>query len=506
MRASSHARRSPRPVLDRRRAGVLLHPTSLPGPRESGELGPEARRFVDFLVDIGASVWQVLPLGPPHEDLSPYAVQSAHAGDPRLIALDDLASWGWLPEAPQGDAGERASALGAAMRRFEDGAGEEARAEFEGFLRENAAWLEDYVLFQTLREAHGLAPWWEWSAPLRDRDSDALARARERHAATLARHRFEQFVFHRQWRALKAYANERGVLLFGDMPIFTAHDSADVWAAREFFQLDDEGHPTVVAGTPPDYFSETGQFWGNPLYDWARLRADGYQWWCERVATQLQFFDLLRVDHFRGFEACWEIPAGAESAMEGRWVKAPGEELFEVLERELDPLPLVAEDLGYITEEVYALRDRFGLPGMRILQFAFDSGADNPYLPHNHVANCVVYTGTHDNDTTLGWFRALSPKARRYVCAYLDIRERDMPGALVRSAFASVARLAVVPMQDVLGLGSEHRLNTPGVAGGNWRWRFSWDQMPAGTEEWLRRLLALYGRSEEQVPSDTGGS
>ncbi|NIR31809.1 MAG: 4-alpha-glucanotransferase [Gammaproteobacteria bacterium] len=492
---SPHARRTSCPVLDRRRAGILLHPTSLPGPREGGELGREARRFVDFLVDVGASVWQMLPLGPPHEDLSPYAVQSAHAGNPRLIALDDLAAWGWVEHVPEGEAVDRGSCLGAAMQGFVEVAGEETRAEFQRFVRENAAWLEDYILFQALREAHGLAPWWEWPALLRDRESGALARAREQHAETLARHRFEQFVFHRQWRALRSYANERGVLLFGDMPIFTAHDSADVWAAREYFRLDDEGRPVVVAGTPPDYFSATGQFWGNPLYDWARLRADDYRWWRERVATQLQFFDLLRVDHFRGFEACWEIPAGAESATEGRWVKAPGEELFAVLQRELDPLPLVAEDLGYITEEVHALRVRFGLPGMRILQFAFDGGADNPYLPHNHVPDCVVYTGTHDNDTSLGWFQSLAPEARKYVCAYLAVSGRDMPAAFVRTAFASVARLAVVPMQDVLGLGSEHRLNTPGVAGGNWSWRFSWDQMPAGTRDWLRRLLALYGRT-----------
>lgn len=489
----TRARAQPTPVLDRRRAGILLHPTSLPGPRGSGEIGPHARRFVDWLEGCGASVWQVLPVGPPHEDLSPYQTQSVHAGNPCLISLDDLVTWGWLERTPQsGDA--RSACMRSAQRCFHEQAGREAQAELERFREQNAGWLEDYVLFQALREAHALAPWWEWSPPLRDREPQALARARSEHAPVLELHRFEQFVFRRQWQALKAYANERGVLLFGDMPIFVAHDSAEVWTERQYFRLDETGRPLVVAGTPPDYFSATGQFWGNPLYDWERLRAEGYRWWRERVATQLRLFDLLRVDHFRGFQACWEIPANAKNARAGRWVEAPGEELFATLARAFEPLPLVAEDLGYITEAVYALRDRFGLPGMKVLQFGFDGGADNPYLPHNHVGNCVVYTGTHDNDTTLGWFHQLSPQARARVCDYLDAGPDTMPWPLVRAALASVARLAVLPMQDVLGLGSAHRLNRPGVPDGNWRWRCPWERVDEDTEGRLRHLISLYGR------------
>ena len=475
-------------ILDKRRAGVLLHPTSLPG----GDLGPNAYRFADFLAQAGFSVWQMLPLGPTrHDDASPYNCLSAHAGNPRLVSPGRIGEWGWLEPATAGDGRE---ALHHAFRAFGSRASGEERAAYEAFRESEQAWLEDYALFEALRkEHHGLA-WWEWPPALRDRGPDALGQARARLAADIEEVRFEQFVFARQWRELKAYANERGVLLFGDMPIFVAHDSTEVWAHREYFLLDAAGQPLMVAGVPPDYFSATGQRWGNPLYDWERMRADGFRWWTIRLRTELQRFDLIRVDHFRGFEACWEIPAAAATAENGRWAKAPGRELFAALTRELGALPLVAEDLGFITPAVHALREQYGFPGMKILQFAFDSGPDNPYLPHNHSADCVVYTGTHDNDTTRAWFEDLPPEKQLAVVEYLGYRHEPMPWPLIRAALMSVARLAVLPLQDILGLGRGQRMNTPGTTSGNWRWRFEWDQLTEDVGAKLKRLIALYGR------------
>lgn len=488
----------PGAVLDRRRAGVLLHPTSLPPSRSGGVLGRPARRFVDFLAAAGVSVWQLLPLGPPHEDLSPYQAQSVHAGNPALIDVEQLAEWGWIeggagPDAPGEVEEYRRQRLAEARRRIVSQAGE-LHAELEAFRGRTAAWLDDFALFQSLREEAGGSAWWDWPAPLRDREPAALVAARERLAEAIAAHAFEQFVFFRQWQRLRAYAHERGVLLFGDLPIFVAHDSADVWANRDYFRLDERGQPVVIAGTPPDYFSRTGQKWGNPHYDWERMGEDGFQWWKARIASQLASFDLIRIDHFRGFEAFWEVPAEAPAASAGRWVKGPGSQLFDALRAHFGTLPLVAEDLGYITEDVYALRDRYGFPGMKVLQFAFDSGPDNPYLPHNHVRNCVVYSGTHDNNTTKGWYEELAAETRKAVRAYLGHPEEEMPWALLRTALRSVARLAILPMQDVLGLGAEHRLNVPGVSGGNWRWCFGWEQVTPAMERRLRELVRTYGR------------
>jgi 4-alpha-glucanotransferase len=478
-------------VLDRRAAGVLLHPTSLPG----ADLGPDALRFVDFLAEAGFGVWQMLPLGPTHNDLSPYHCLSARAGNARLISARWLVEDGWLDEseAEQPDARLR---LSRAQRRFAQQADSSTRAAFEEFAGANAAWLEDYALFEVLRKGQGSRPWWEWAAPLRDRDPQALAATRARVSDDLERVRFEQFVFARQWQRLRDYAHGKGVRLFGDMPIFVSRDSAEVWAHRDLFKLDADGQPTVVAGVPPDYFSATGQRWGNPLYDWERMRADGFAWWIGRFETELAHFDFVRVDHFRGFEACWEIPARDETAVNGSWVKVPGEELFDALVARFASLPLVAEDLGYITPEVRALRRRHGLPGMKVLQFAFDGGADNPYLPHNHSADSVVYTGTHDNDTSLGWFSGLTAEQQLRVTEYLGYAYEPMPQPLVRAALASVARLAIVPMQDVLLLGPGNRMNTPGTnSGGNWRWRFEWVQLTPEATAWFRRALAIYGRS-----------
>ncbi len=482
------------PVLDRRRAGILLHPTSLPGPREHGELGAEARRFVDFLADCSTSVWQVLPLGPTHDDGSPYQCLSAHAGNPDLIDFADLIARGWLP--PDVDTTDRAAGFARAWQGFQDHADAITWEQFKDFRHRHRHWVEDYALFMVLRRRYPDGSWADWPQPLRDRQPAALQRAREEEAAAVEQEVFIQYLFFQQWQALRGHAHARGVKLFGDMPIFVAYDSADVWAHRDLFKLDSEGRPEVVAGVPPDYFSATGQRWGNPHYHWERMAADGFRWWIERMGTQLELFDLVRIDHFRGFEACWEIPAGDETAEHGWWAKAPGEALLSRLFAVFGHLPLVAEDLGIITPEVEALRDRFGLPGMKILQFAFDDGPMNPYLPHNVVPNSVIYTGTHDNDTTLGWYRHNEDRLRPRLTDYLGCEPVDMPWPMIRLAMASVSRLAVVPMQDVLGLGSEHRMNVPGTSEGNWRWRFDWTMVPEETAGRLRHLVALFGRCD----------
>lgn len=482
-------------ALDRRRAGVLLHITSLPGDGPCGTLGDQAHRFVDWLAEAGLSVWQLLPVGPTYADQSPYQSPSAHAGNPRLIDLERLVHAGWLSAnwLPAADDGAHDAALKTAGQAFRQGGGLASPA-FKAFCQQHAYWLEDYVLFQALHDHHRTG-WWDWPAALRNRESDGLAAARDELGDELAQYRFEQFAFFSQWSELKRHANGRGILLFGDAPIFVAHDSAEVWANPEDFLLDDHGHTRVVAGVPPDYFSETGQRWGNPLYDWQALAEDDYRFWIDRLHTQLALFDLIRIDHFRGFEAYWEIPGEEPTAINGQWVAGPGDALFERLHAELgDQLPLVAEDLGIITPEVEGLRDRHGLPGMKILQFAFDGSPDNPYLPERHPENAVVYTGTHDNDTTVGWWQSLAPEEQARVRQVLGPDMADMPWGLIDAALASPSHLAVVPMQDLLALGSEHRMNTPGTTEGNWRWRFSWDAVPDGLAGELRRRLAASQR------------
>lgn len=485
----------------KRRAGILLHPTSLPESPGNGDLGKQAYNFIDFLANTGLSVWQMLPLGPPHEDLSPYQCQSVHAANPALICLELLVEKGWLnafhlPQLPQlQDAlNYRFARLKEARVGFKLHASATDKKAFEEFTEKNAFWLEDYALFRALKTDTRNAAWWEWDTALRDRKPQALHKAQKRLVELVEQHKFEQFVFFSQWLALKRYAHEKGVFLFGDMPIFVATDSADVWAQREYFRLDSKGHPTVVAGVPPDYFSATGQRWGNPHYNWEVMQADGFKWWIKRLETAQVLFDVIRIDHFRGFEACWEIPASDPVAINGKWVKAPGDELFTKLEK-ASTLPLVAEDLGVITEPVIKLRDKFGFPGMKILQFAFDSGPDNPYLPHNHIPNCVVYTGTHDNNTTLGWFKELPAATQQYMCEYLRTTPYEVPWNLIEVAFASVARLAIVPMQDILAADSDQRMNTPGTSEGNWRWRFNWSQLPVGISEKLKHWLKFYERT-----------
>jgi len=485
--------------FDRRRAGILLHPTSLPGTYGTGDLGPDAYRFIDWLVECGISVWQMLPVTPPGPGGSPYLSSSVHAGNAMLISLELLAREGWLEEHHlAGEASNHAqfrrAGLHKAWQGFVSNAKPQIRDAYEKFVDHQRHWLQDFALFQALHEVRDFEPWQDWPAGLRDRRPAALDAARQQLTEQIDSQYLQQFLFYWQWQALKAYAGERGVQLFGDMPIFVAADSAEVWMRPDYFDLDGEGHPNTVAGVPPDYFSSTGQHWGNPHYDWQRMREDDFQWWRDRISAALLLFDLVRIDHFRGFEAYWSIPGGEKTAENGHWVEAPGEELFASLRRHLGHLPLIAEDLGTLTEGVHELRRKFGLPGMRVLQFAFDGAPDNPYLPHNHDALSVVYTGTHDNDTTAGWFEALDVPAREYILEVLGQPGDEMPWALIRSAMASVAGLAVIPMQDVLGLGSEHRMNTPNTVTGNWQWQFEWGQINEGVTGRLRHLVGLYGR------------
>ncbi|VAX11032.1 4-alpha-glucanotransferase (amylomaltase) [hydrothermal vent metagenome] len=483
--------------IDRRRAGVLLHITSLPGLTATGDFGSAAKHFVDFLQSAGFSVWQTLPVGPTQTDGSPYQSSSVHAGNPRLISLEPLVARGWLDveileQGAVSDKHKRA-ALYAAWEKFNQDASKEASLALSSFIAEHHFWLQDYTLFQALHEEHQCG-WWEWPEQLRHREPLAMAQGRARLASKIDYLCFEQFLFFSQWLELKQYANERGIELFGDLPIFVAHDSAEVWANQEMFYLDETGQPSVVAGVPPDCFSELGQRWGNPIYRWDQMQEDGFTFWVDRMKTQLHMFDLIRIDHFRGFESYWEIPAEEEHAIRGRWVKAPGDELFKRLYEVYGSLPLVAEDLGIITPEVKAMREKYRLPGMKILQFAFSGDPDNPYLPYNQSTNAVVYTGTHDNDTSLGWYLSLNTEGRRYVDEYLGRSREIMPWPLIRCALASRARLAILPMQDILALDGRHRMNLPGTTEGNWNWRFSWDQIEPDLADRLRRRVEMYGR------------
>jgi len=480
-------------TLNQRRAGVLLHITSLP----AGNLGQDAYRFVDFLHEVGATVWQVLPLGITHDDKSPYQSLSAHAGNPDLICFKTLVAQGWLTEEENCEVCEghanihRGCVLSKVVSSFKTNATEAEKAEFLQFCITNHYWLDDFALFMVLRLKFNQKTWSDWEEDFKNRHLAALNDARFFLKTPIEIVKFEQFVFFKQWSALKTYANKRGVLLFGDMPIFVSYDSADVWANRKVFKLTPEGNMSVVAGVPPDYFSETGQRWGNPHYDWNYLQANGFNWWLKRMQTQAALFDIVRIDHFRGLEAAWEISADEPTAMNGEWTKAAGEELLTAIYTKFK-VNLVAEDLGIITEEVDALRLKFNLAGMKILQFAFNGEVDNPYLPKNHVVNGVVYTGTHDNDTIRGWVQKLTLEERAWICKTLNIDEdADIAAALMQSALESVANLAILPMQDILGLDSASRMNTPGTTTGNWQWHFDWQQLsPAKVSriaQWIKQ-------------------
>ena len=487
-------------ILNKRRAGILLHITSLPGSGSQGDLGKDAYNFVNFLHDSGVTVWQTLPLGMPHANGSPYQCLSAHAGNPTLIDIEGLVKLGWLQLSEHCDSCQGLSAFNKsclvekAYQGFLACAAHHDWDDFTLFCQEKAFWLDDFALFMVLRNEYNQKCWNQWSENLKEREPKALRDARHRLSSGIESIKFEQYVFFRQWMELKAYANKHGVLLFGDIPIFVSYDSSDVWANRENFKLDDTGEMSVVAGVPPDYFSATGQRWGNPHYDWKYLKKTGFNWWLERMGTQIEQFDILRIDHFRGLEAAWEIPTNEPTAQNGQWVKAPGKSLLNAINTQFGTIPLVAEDLGIITDEVEALRDSFKLPGMKILQFAFGSGPDNPYLPDHYERNSVVYTGTHDNDTTLGWLRTINEDEKNYIYNYLGNPAIPLHCALLQAALASVANLAIIPMQDILELGSEHRMNIPGTTEGNWNWRFQWDQLSSEQVGRFTYLVGLFNR------------
>jgi 4-alpha-glucanotransferase len=503
-----------------RRSGILLHPTSLPSPGGIGDLGTEASRFIDFLEEAGNKLWQVLPVNPTGYGDSPFQCFSASAGNPLLISLEKLAEQGVLSPADlehrpvfpsdKVDYGAvlrfKIPILTKAAQTFLKRAEGGEHRDFERFCQANAHWLDDYALFMICKNAHDGVSWTEWAADIAARDPRALQDWTVRFAAEIDVIKYSQFEFFRQWRALRSYAHEHGIRIIGDIPIYVAHDSADVWANRELFSLGPQGNPTKVAGVPPDYFSATGQLWGNPLYNWNLLKSTGYRWWIERFRAALEFYDIVRIDHFRGFEAYWEVPASECTAMNGCWVKGPGVELFSALQQEFGELPIIAENLGVITAEVEQIRHQFGFPGMAILEFAFGNDPQGPsFRPHNYVRNLVAYTGTHDNDTTLGWWKSEGTtdsirtsedvlKEHAFAKTYLGCGNEPINWVMIRAVLASVADTAVIPLQDVLGLGSEARMNLPGTSRGNWRWRFQPGALSSELAKRLRELTNAYDR------------
>ncbi len=498
-----------------RSSGVLLHPTSLPGPHGSGDLGDDAYRFVDWLVSAGQQLWQILPLGEIGTGNSPYMSSSAFAGNLLMVNLAELGKRGWLDDEDlaedptedladlSGDAHRidfasaipfRMERLARAAVRFGQLAGPAELEDFAGFCQRHAAWLDDYALYMTLSAKTGTGDWSTWDPDVRNRVGATLSMVADEHAQDIVFWKFGQWCFARQWAALKAYANDRGVLIIGDAPIFVSYSSADVWARPELFELDELGHMINVAGVPPDLFTTDGQRWGNPLYRWSVHASDGYEWWVERIRRTFDLVDIVRIDHFRGFAAHWAIPASEPTAVRGVWQPGPGRGLFDAIHAALGPLPIIAEDLGVITPDVVELRKAFNLPGMSILQFAFGNDASNTYLPHHHEHDTVVYTGTHDNDTSVGWWASLSDDVRGHVRDYLATDGSDIHWDFVRAACASVADTSIYPLQDVLGLGAAHRMNFPGQSTGHWGWRFTWEQVLPRQTDLLKQLCSLYNR------------
>jgi 4-alpha-glucanotransferase len=502
-----------------RKSGILLHPTSLPGPYGMGEIGPSARQFIQTLQQAGQRYWQVLPLGPTGYADSPYQALSTFAGNPMLISFDDLMEDGLLKREELGGVPDfsvqrveygpvlefRQGVLNQVCKCFSRRASAGLKDEFKDFCQKEAGWLEDYALFVALKEENELRPWIEWAPEFVHREPEALKAFAKEKGSDIRRAKLRQFLFSRQWHRLRTVAEAHEVQLIGDIPIFVAHDSADVWANQERFHLDGTGHPTVVAGVPPDYFSATGQLWGNPLYRWDVHQQNGYEWWLNRMRHMLSQVDIVRIDHFRGFAAYWEIPADEDTAMNGKWVEAPGEDLFSVLQRELGETPVIAEDLGVITEDVDALRDHFDLPGMRILQFSFADDLKPHLKPEGFPVNCIVYTGTHDNDTTVGWFwreagvsnteTAEDIEAERQkVLETVHTDGSQIHWDLIALAHRLAPHTAMVPLQDVMGLGSEARMNVPGRMDGNWAWRFDWTDLRPGDLQRLRDITEWAGR------------
>lgn len=502
-------------MLFQRSSGILLHPTSFPSQHGIGDLGKAAYEFIDFLERSGQKLWQILPLGPTTDEHSPYIMNySTFAGNPLMINLEGLVEEGLL------EAGEikpldvdnlkrvnfdqviphKTAYLKKAYERFKKNSSSHLHAKFEGFCKKQQVWLDDYGLFMALLEANHAKAWNYWEPALAHRDPDALKAKREELQEPILYQKFLQFLFFEQWEQLRKYANDKGIKIIGDISIYVCHNSVDVWANPKIFQLNPETlEPTYVAGVPPDFFSETGQLWGNPIYNWDELKKTNFEWWIERFKTTLEYADYVRIDHFRAFEAYWQIPAGEENAMKGEWIKAPGFEFFEKLKQALGNLPVLAEDLGVITPEVEELRDHFQFPGMKILQFAFGGHSDSVHLPHHYPQNCLVYTGTHDNDTALGWWESAGSDIKQHFAKYLGYSSPDEiqepHWVLIRLALSSVASLAVIPLQDILGLGHESRMNDPSINAGNWRWRYeSSDLLTSELSDRLLKLNQLYQR------------
>ncbi len=494
-----------------RSGGVLLHPTSLPGRYGMGDLGQEAYGFVDWLTSTGCKLWQILPLGPTGYGDSPYQCFSAFAGNPYLISIDGLIEIGLLTDADVADMPAfnasrvdfgtlipwKLDLLQTAFSRLPS-MPDSFRKEFKRFCKDNASWLDDYALFMSIKEANGGGAWRGWDEAIRRRKPAAMEKARTEYAESVQRYSFYQLLFFRQWNKLRAYAHQKGITIIGDIPIFIAYDSADAWANPKLFFLDADGLPTVVAGVPPDYFSATGQLWGNPLYKWSAHKKTGYEWWIERFRSVLSLVDIVRLDHFRGFAGYYEIPFGSPTAETGRWVTGPGKDFFQTLYpalsgRKGETLPIIAEDLGVITKDVAELRDAFHLPGMKILQFGFTK-PDDPFLPHNYTSNCVAYTGTHDNDTVRGWYETAPEHERDYARRYMGVSGADIAWDMIRAVWSSVAVYAVAPMQDLLSLSGDARMNFPSKLGGNWEWRMSVEDMSEDLAKRLREFNTLYLR------------
>jgi 4-alpha-glucanotransferase len=502
-----------------RASGILLHPTSLPSQFGIGDLGKEAYNFVDFLSNAKQTYWQVLPLGPTGYGDSPYQSFSAFAGNtnlisPQILVKDALLTDEEINQKPDFPIGRvdfgllydwKNHILALAFDRFRQAKNEDLRGEFDAFCREESFWLDDYAQFRAIKKSQDQKMWLEWNEPLRLREENALNEARESLRDDIEAQKFQQWLFFRQWSDLKRYANEKKIKIVGDVPIFVSLDSADVWCNPHEFKLNTEGAPTVVAGVPPDYFSATGQLWGNPIYDWNAMRENDFRWWAARVHATLKLVDIVRVDHFRGFAASWEVPYGDETAQNGQWVNVPGKELFETLKKVFGDLPFWAEDLGVITPDVEELRDFFGFPGMRILQFGFGGDAKNHDLPHNYIQSSVAYTGTHDNDTTVGWFSSKAGtgstrddeqirREREFCLKYLNSDGAEIHWDFIRAAWASVSNTAIAPMQDLLGLGSEARMNLPASKAGNWFWQSRKDDFSDELGKRLAKLTEIYGR------------
>lgn len=493
-----------------RYSGVLVHPTSFPSPYGIGDMGRGAHEFIDFLAMAGQHLWQVLPLGPSGNGNSPYQSYSVFAGQTLLISPELLIEKKLLTEAdvhpiPEFNADRvdydkvttyKTSLFKKAYEHFRHTADKNLLEEYDSFQSNNQYWLDDYCLYMAGKDYHNGLPWYEWEDSLLDPTPKERASWMKLLASEIDYYRFIQFAFFSQWYELKDYANKKGIAIIGDIPIFTAPDSADVWANKELFKLDSKGHPLEVAGVPPDYFSATGQLWGNPLYDWDAMKDDGYRWWIERVRNQLDQVDYIRIDHFRGFEAYWAVPAGEETAMNGKWKKGPGEALFEAIQKALgEELPIFAEDLGIITPEVEKLRDTLGFPGMKILQFGFDGTGESTFLPHQlSTRNCICYTGTHDNDTTCGWYEHTSEQNKDKVRRYMNTDASSVSWDFIRTCLGTIAKYAIFPVQDLLKLGSEHRMNTPGTATGNWEFRYRSGLLDEGMAKGLKQMTELFGR------------